>query len=410
MQPFKEMDLGRVLSTNIQKMAVKVDSFKNEEIMANDLEILASNLNEEFRIEPVEIMDEEFSKWHIKQAKIKKWIDPFFQNYYKKEYVEVDGVIMTFYFPYTGGGELFKCYASTVSCGVYPDITVGMRYISFVYEYSLEEVQDENARDKALKKLEHDIKDIRDGISYANKDVESYNMSLQSKALQLLQEKKKKVESFYSITNMFEVPVKKSAYAEAHVPLQRKIVPIAHEYKKEDIYSISDANYEDILATIKHVGSTYERTPSSYKAMKEEDLRNILLAALNATYSGGAVGEAFRNNGKTDICIEEKNRAAFVAECKMWTGQKSIADALKQLDSYLTWRDCKTALIYFVRRKDFLAILQTAKETLRAIPEMRQVQVKDKNEFGCCMVSTQNPGQQIQVRVMLFNMYAKEYR
>ena len=105
---------------------------------------------------------------------------------------------------------------------------------------------------------------------------------------------------------MFEVPVKKSAYAETHVPLQRKIVPIAHEYKKEDIYSISDANYADILATIKHMGSTYERTPKSYAAMKEEDLRNTLLAALNGTYLGGAVGEAFRNNGKTDICIEEK--------------------------------------------------------------------------------------------------------
>ncbi len=164
----------------------------------------------------------------------------------------------------------------------------------------------------------------------------------------------------------------------------------------------------DILATIKHMGSTYERTPRSYKDMKEEDLRNTLLAALNGTYLGGAVGEAFRNNGKTDICIEEKNRAAFVAECKMWTGQKAIADALKQLDSYLTWRDCKTALIYFVRKKDFLAILQTAEEALRALPEMRQVQILDKNEFKCCMISTQNPGQQIQVRVMLFNMYAKE--
>ena len=122
------------------------------------------------------------------------------------------------------------------------------------------------------------------------------------------------------------------------------------------------------------------------------------------SYLGGAVGEAFRNNGKTDICIEEKNRAAFVAECKMWTGQKAIADALKQLDSYLTWRDCKTALIYFVRKKDFLAILQTAEEALRALPEMRQVQILDKNEFKCCMISTQNPGQQIQVRVILFNI------
>ena len=102
MQPFKDMDLGMVLSANIQKMVAKVDSFKNEEIMANDLEILASNLYEEFRIEPVEITDEEFDKRHIEQAKIKKRIDPFFRDYYEKEYVEVDGVIMTFYFPFTG--------------------------------------------------------------------------------------------------------------------------------------------------------------------------------------------------------------------------------------------------------------------------------------------------------------------
>ena len=408
MQPFNDWDLAIVLGANKQEMVKKIDAFKNEEIMANDLEVLASNLYEEFRIEPVEIMDEEFSKRHIKQAKIKKWIEPFYRDSYGREYAEVDGIVMIFYFPFTGEEDLFKYRASTFALGPYPNISISQGFVSLRYEYSLKEMQGERAKDSALEKLEHDIKDIRDGISYANKDVESYNASLQKQALHFLEEKKKKVESFFSVANMFEVPVKKSAYAETHVPLQRKIVPIAYEYKKEDIYSISDANYADILATIKHMGSTYERTPRSYAAMKEEDLRNTLLAALNGTYLGSAVGEAFRNNGKTDICIEEKNRAAFVAECKMWTGQKAIADALKQLDSYLTCRDCKTALIYFVRKKDFLAILQTAEEALRAIPEMRQVQVLDKNEFKCCMVSTQNPGQQIQVRVMLFNMYAKE--
>lgn len=408
MQPFKDMDLRIVLDANKQKMAAKVDSFKNEEIMANDLEILASNLYEEFRIEPVEIKDEEFSKRHIEQAKIKRWIDPFLRDFNEKEYVVVDGIIMIFYFPFTGVKDLFKYRASTFSWGPYPDISISEGFISLRYEYSLNEMQDEKAKDSAMKKLKNDIKDIRDGINHVNRDVESYNMSLQKQALHLLEEKKKKVESFFSVANMFEVPVKKSAYAETHVPLQRRIVPIAHEYKKEDTYCISEANYVDILATIKHMGSTYERTPSSYEAMKEEDLRNTLLAALNGTYLGGAVGEAFRNNGKTDICIEEKNRAAFVAECKMWTGQKGIADALKQLDSYLTWRDCKTALIYFVRKKDFLAILKTAEDALKAIPEIRQVQVIDKNEFKCCMISTQNPGQQIQVRVMLFNMFAKE--
>lgn len=74
MRPFRDIDLGRSLNSNKQKMAAKVDSFKNEEIMANDLEILAGNLYEEFRIEPVEIMDEEFGKGHIEKTKIKKWV------------------------------------------------------------------------------------------------------------------------------------------------------------------------------------------------------------------------------------------------------------------------------------------------------------------------------------------------
>ena len=140
--------------------------------------------------------------------------------------------------------------------------------------------------------------------------------------------------------------------------------------------------------------------------MKEEDLRNTLLAALNATYKGNANGETFRNRGKTDICIEQENRAAFVAECKMWTGQAEVSKAVSQLDGYLTWRDCKTALIYFVRRKDFIKILETTEETLRKIDNMRMVKIIDKNEFECMYLSESNPGQQIKMRVMLFNLYS----
>lgn len=87
-------------------------------------------------------------------------------------------------------------------------------------------------------------------------------------------------------------------------------------------------------------------------------------------------------------------------------GEKGIAGALSQLDQYLTWRYCKTALIFFVRRKDFLATLKIAEETLREIPEIKQVTAVDKNEFKCCMISSETSGQLIEVRVMLFNMNA----
>ena len=92
----------------------------------------------------------------------------------------------------------------------------------------------------------------------------------------------------------------------------------------------------------------------------------------------------------------------------MWTGQKEVEKAIDQLDSYLTWRDCKTALIYFVRRKDFIKILGTAEEALKGFANMRNVTVIDKNEFECLFLSKANRGQQINMRVMLFNLYSGE--
>lgn len=404
MKPFVGIDLSAVLGSHKKRLEAKIDSYSNEEILANNLELLASNLYEEFYIEPVSIFSEEFSKRSVKQGKIKRSIDPFFRKGYEKEYIEIDGVIMTFYFPFTGDAGLFESQASTYSLSSYPEIYLSDSHLSLQYEYALNELEGAGAKESVMQRVKHDIKEIRSGINYANADVENYNATLKSVAMNYLSQKRSKVQSFFTVASIFEVPVKKTNYAETHIPLKRKITPIAHSYDKQNSYCINDKDYADILDTIKHTGSTYERTPSSYKSMQEEDLRNTLLAALNATYKGDAIGEAFRNHGKTDICIERENRAAFVAECKMWTGKKGIADALLQLDRYLTWRDCKTALIFFVRRKDFLATLKVAEETLREISEMRQVQAVDKNEFKCCMTSNENPGQLIEVRVMLFNM------
>ena len=408
MKPFREYDLSKVIANQWAAVNKKIDTMSNEEIMANDLDVLAENIYQEYFIEPVTIFEEDFSKRSIKQGKIQKYIDPFFRDYSDREYVEVDGVIAEFYFPYTGESDLFKCRASTFSMGVYPEITVNKTTVSFRIERSLSEMNNAKAKDSLLGSLEQALKEIRDGLSYANNDVAAFNNSLKQQAMKWLEEKKKKVEAYFSIATMFEVPIEKKEYAQTHIPLKRHIVPVAKHYETSNYYGILDGDYKDILDSIKHTGSTYERTPSSYKTLHEEDLRNTLLAALNATYKGDATGETFRNRGKTDICIERDNRAAFVAECKMWTGQKEIGNAIDQLDGYLTWRDCKTALIYFVRRKDFLKTLESAEAALRAYDGMRNVMALDKNEFECLFLSKANPGQQIKMRVMLFNLYCED--
>lgn len=407
MKPFRDYDLRKVIANQWAAVNNKIDKMSNEEVMANNLDVLAENLYQEFFIEPVTIYEEDFSKRSIKQGKIQKSIEPFFRDYSGRKYVEVDGVIAEFYYPYTGDSNLFKCRASTFSVSGYPEITVNNETFSFHIECSISEMNNTNAKDNLLKNLEHALKDIKEGISYANNDVIAFNNSLKQQALKSLEEKKKKVEAFFNIATMFEVPIEKKEYAQTHIPLRRNIVPITKHYESSNYYGITDSDYKDILDSIKHTGSTYERTPSSYETLHEEDLRNILLAALNATYKGDATGETFRNKGKTDICIEGENRAAFVAECKMWTGKKGVGEAIDQLDGYLTWRDCKTALIYFVRRKDFLKTLESAEVALRAYDGMKNVKPIDKNEFECLFLSKVNPGQQIKMQVMLFNLYCE---
>lgn len=405
MKPFSEYDLRSVIENQRAAVLKKIDSMSNEEIMANDLEVLVDNIYQEFFIEPVTIHEEDFSKRSIKQGKIEKHIDKFSRGYGEAEYISVDGVIGDFYFPFTGDEALFKCKAATFSLGGYPEITIQNSYVVFRIECPLNELRAADSADRLLGSVNCSINSIRSGVGYCNKDVAFFNQELRAKALAELKRKREKVQIFFDIAKSLEVPIEKKEYAAKHIPLVRNITPVSKKYDKEDYYYIKDSDYTDILETIKHTASTYERTPSSYKSMGEEDLRNTLLASLNGTYKGDATGETFRNKGKTDICIEQKNRAAFVAECKMWTGQAEIGKAISQLDSYLTWRDCKTALIYFVRRKEFLRILETAAEALRAIDGMKNVRAVDKNEFECLFLSKANPGQQIRLRVMLFNLY-----
>jgi hypothetical protein len=68
MKPLRDIDLRQSLENNKLKMKSEIDSYSSEEIMANDLELLANNMYEEFHIQPVFLDNEDFSKSSIKQG------------------------------------------------------------------------------------------------------------------------------------------------------------------------------------------------------------------------------------------------------------------------------------------------------------------------------------------------------
>ena len=100
-----------------------------------------------------------------------------------------------------------------------------------------------------------------------------------------------------------------------------------------------------------------ERSPTTFHAMNEEQIRTLILVYLNGHYKGEATGETFNYDGKTDILIRSGNRNIFIAECKFWRGPKKLLEAIDQMLSYVAWRDTKTAILIFSRNRNFTRVL-----------------------------------------------------
>lgn len=136
--------------------------------------------------------------------------------------------------------------------------------------------------------------------------------------------------------------------------------------------SLEMDHYEDILDTLQHMAIVIERSPSAFKSLDEETLRHHFLVQLNGRYDGAATGETFNFSGKTDILIRERGRNLFIAECKFWRGASGLLETIDQLLGYTSWRDTKTAIILFVRNKNFSEVLAQLSECLTQHPQFKR--------------------------------------
>jgi hypothetical protein len=121
--------------------------------------------------------------------------------------------------------------------------------------------------------------------------------------------------------------------------------------------TLDNETYQDILSIIHDFGVAMERHPSTYANKHEEDLRDLFVANLSPQYRS-TTGETFNKKGCTDILVRHEGSNIFVAECKFWGGVKGFHSTIDQLLSYLTWRDSKAALVYFVKNNQLGPVLQ----------------------------------------------------
>jgi hypothetical protein len=177
------------------------------------------------------------------------------------------------------------------------------------------------------------------------------------------------------------------------------------EKQRETEYSISTSDYENIKHIISMAGYSMEKTAKTFNKFSEEELRDVFIAFLNTHYLDMATGETFSRKGKTNIRIQFENKSAYIAECKMWSGEKNLQEAINQLFSYTTWHDVKASIIIFNKEnKDFVKLLGTVK-TFLDNNELCQSNIAiTKNEWSCKFKKSKDNTQIITVHLVVFDI------
>lgn len=238
------------------------------------------------------------------------------------------------------------------------------------------------------KKYKENIYTIQQRMEALNKEIKVYNSSLFEF---VKNEIKKKVDSdsllagFSSAIGVQLISKQENKENGNRISIvPKKFEPHLPEIKTFNGYYFDKQNYYLILKIIReHIKAT-EILPKPVQKLSDEELiRDTILWALNENFIV-ATGETFRAAGKTDISVNFEDRSAFIAECKIWRGGSTFDSALTQLYSYLTWRDCKVALLFFnLEYRDFGLLLDKIEEQISNHKNFISKTKKANNEWEC---------------------------
>lgn len=274
--------------------------------------------------------------------------------------------VVKYHIPCDGDISLLYYRPSTILCSMTSNIKLSGNDIV------IEIINFDNNINEIRREYDNTIQRLRQMYSYLHNDIETYNNQLMDFALTSFKNRKQAILNKHNILTSLGVPIKKSANIPTTFavprPANRKLVlskPIVAEAGYKPDPTIDIECYNDILKITNDVGKNFERMPSVYASKDEECLRDHILLVLDPNFTNGsASGETFNKKGKTDIQLRYDSSVVFIAECKFWKGEKVFMKTIDQLLSYLTWRDSKAAIIFFVTQKGFSDVISKVKKTI----------------------------------------------
>ena len=409
---FKKMELRLFLDSSREDLKSEIDRLTDEEVLSCDTSEWVDYLESKYLISPITIFEDNIE---AKQTKIQIPTLSQFDRGRGAEYFNVEGIRVIFTIPFVGNEKLFDLRPSTYICSVFsvdslsPASGDACGTFSMHIDFKQDEIinKGEEASKYVFSQFEGKFSSYQKMIGYVNKDISSYNENLRRIIEQLLNKRRDRASKYETASKMLQIPL----YQSDRAPNTKPIVlhPVIREVTKRPIpmglkkeYYISDTDYENINNIIFLCGTTMEQTARTYIQNNEEELRDHLLAALNTHYKN-VTGETFRKIGKTDICIQFDNKAAYIGECKIWHGEKLFGDAIQQVMNYSTWRDTKISVIIFNKdNRGFSTILTKIDTFLKS--NATNVKRMEQNYWRYLCYDSSS-GENITVSVLAFDLY-----
>lgn len=383
---------------------------KNDVLNINEDEYI-DYLENEYSLMPIIVHRDQAEVIEPRQIRKRVKCNPYthaIYGYGENDTIVYEGYEVKVEYPFEGDSVLFFVRPNTFTIGgaVPKEIDVNDRLGKIIVTIECWEM-DSN-------KFNQDKESIFDKkiapLLTINPEVERFNEQLRSKIVSEFQKRKDECLSENDFFRAINVSPTDVPYKVPVPTVKKKHVP--HPQVKRQEYkpypSMDDKMYVDILQTLYRAGQAMERKPSTYINKDEEALRDLFIFRLEDRYNSATVtGETFNFGGKTDICLKDSatNANLFIAECKIWRGAKAFSEAIDQLfDRYLTVRDSKVALMFFVAGNEFNSILTTIKQ--EAPKHKYFVSFKgerEKSSFSFIFRLPTDPEQKVFFEIMAFH-------
>lgn len=395
----------------MRELREKIQSFKADYLLNVSEQDLVGSLVQEFTLD-VPTIDESGVEMDYREKQIDVSGDPTRMFFDREGPFYVAGTEFTFILPFRGDSALLYVQPQNFtfsSSGSRAEVRGNE--IHFTYAGA-------NLNPEAAKReFQGEVNLIKQNLQNLKTTVDRHNGGLEQEIRQQVTQRKQKLLKDAQMAASIGYPIRKregvpATYA---VPVQRRTPKIARPpapsspFKPEPALAMEE--YENILEIVRNMVHVMERSPKAFENMGEEDLRTHFLVQLNAQYEGGATGETFNFQGKTDILIRADGKNVFIAECKFWGGEKQFLETIDQLLSYLSWRDTKTAVIVFNRNANFTDVL---KKIAEVAPKhkfyKRTLESSNESNFRYVFHQPNDSNREVIATVMAFDVPTADHR